>query len=1219
MIVNLLKKYYRLLIAAILTIALSVYYSKIYSTDYESSVQDFQSEYYALETQVENILDYSTKEIRNNGIHKQWTNLREGDYRFNIHVYRNDSLLFWNTNQLPIIRFKDIHFPSDGLLNLQNGWYFARAKTAGRYTVCISALVKKDYAYENSELINAFDDRFELPFSGKLIVDENIGYPIYSKKKEYVCSIVPDEVQIPTENESVVLMLLVLATVVAWLVFIFKLQLRFSGKWPRIAGIGIPVGLVIIRLISIKYGWLDFMEDTKAYSPSLYGANVWFPNFLEYLLNVAFIIYILVDLGWRFRDVKENPLLKTLSLVLLLLSILVWPMMIMLIKGLVLDSSIPMVINQLFSLNSYSLLAMASIGALFFAYFLFVRNTLLFSLNQSIPGSQLSVICFAMCCAYFLFEINYGEQLLFAGMFPMFFYGIALFFVFRTKGVRALGTGLILLSGFSIVISATIGEFGKRREQAEKELYANQLANEQDIVTEVEYSKVAEKLQGDKFLKRFISSKKSTISLNDFQENLERRFFNGFWEGYEMNFSLFNENHEPLVGEAQKGLNNYKDLQKIIDSSGIQSEINSSIYYVSDYQEQYSYIIRQHLIGKDSTKAILFCTLKSKKIPEEIGFPRLLISGQTKVFESLELYSIAKYHNSSLVRNYGEFNYPSSYYKMTDGRKLKKGFFNYGEFNHYLLAQSSDDIIVLSTKNTSSLDELTSFSYLFSFYGLLLLPLLFRRNSSNVYRRTLSLAMKIQIVLISLVFLSLLAFGWGSGIFVSNQYNQYTNDVIREKLSSVETEVKAKLGAYDELSITENGEYMQYILQKFSRVFFTDINLYDTDGYLLATSRPKVFNKGLLSEQMNPMAFKNMKYGQKSEFVHHENIGELNYSSAYQPFHNKQGKRLAFINLQHFGQQSEFENQIQKFLVAIINVFILLLAISIILAILISNWLTAPLRIIQESFAGVKFGTHNEPISYNKEDEIGSLVKDYNQKLEELEFTAQQLARSERESAWREMAKQVAHEIKNPLTPMKLSVQQLLRSYNPEDPKSEAKLQRVANSIIEQIDALTKIANEFATFAKMPIPSEERLEILELVRNVKEVFETSGSSDIKLISNEEKIYVQADKDQIIRVFNNLIKNSIQAIPDDRNGAIRISVETEGEKVKIEVVDNGVGIEKSRLGKIFVPYFTTKSTGTGLGLAMVKQIIENHKGTIDFDTEEGVGTTFFIELPLEREN
>ena len=491
--------------------------------------------------------------------------------------------------------------------------------------------------------------------------------------------------------------------------------------------------------------------------------------------------------------------------------------------------------------------------------------------------------------------------------------------------------------------------------------------------------------------------------------------------------------------------------------------------------------------------------------------------------------------------------------------------------------------------------------------------MLFRTNAKGGFGTTLSLAMKIQAGLISLVFLSLLAFGWGSGVFVSTQYNQFTNDVIREKLNSVETEVSSKLVSFDQLNIYENGNYLQNLLQKFARVFFTDINMYDKDGYLLATSRPKVFNVGLVSEQMNPTAYKHIKLEEQSEFVHYESIGKLDFSSAYKPFYNSKGDLLAYINLQHFGQQREFENQIQRFLVAIINVFILLLAISIILAIVISNWLTSPLRILQESFARVKFGKHNEFISYDREDEIGALVKDYNQKLEELEFTAQQLARNERELAWREMAKQVAHEIKNPLTPMKLSIQQLLRVYDPNDPNSADKLKKVANSIIEQIDALTKIANEFSSFAKMPNPSEERVELISLINGVKQVFE--GQSAISVDSEDLELFINADKDQFVRVFNNLIKNAIQSIPSDRQGQIDIHLQQKDKKVEITIKDNGIGIDEEMQSKIFVPYFTTKGTGTGLGLAMVKQIVENHKGTIDFETVVGEGTAFTLVLPI----
>jgi nitrogen fixation/metabolism regulation signal transduction histidine kinase len=404
-------------------------------------------------------------------------------------------------------------------------------------------------------------------------------------------------------------------------------------------------------------------------------------------------------------------------------------------------------------------------------------------------------------------------------------------------------------------------------------------------------------------------------------------------------------------------------------------------------------------------------------------------------------------------------------------------------------------------------------------------------------------------------------------------------------------------------------------LQKFAKVFVTDINLYDPNGILLGSSRAKVFNIGLLSEQMNSDAFHAMKYRNKSEFIHDEKIGNLSYASAYQPLFNENKKQLGYVNLQHFAQQNDFENQIQLFLIAIINVFILLLALSIILSIIISRWVTAPLRLIQVSFSNLKLGSANQPIVYDREDEIGALVKNYNQKLIELENAAVQLAQNERESAWREMAKQVAHEIKNPLTPMKLSIQQLLRVYDPNNPSSAEMLNRVANSMIEQIDALTKIANEFSNFAKMPKQHIEKINLIALIDSVLEVFKQDSRMHIEFVHKNEYALVLADKDQLIRVLNNLLTNAVQSIPEDRKGELHILLSDDKQSnYSIAISDNGCGISENKIKNIFVPYFTTKTNGTGLGLAMVKQIVESINGSISFVSKENSGTTFTIELP-----
>jgi nitrogen fixation/metabolism regulation signal transduction histidine kinase len=416
------------------------------------------------------------------------------------------------------------------------------------------------------------------------------------------------------------------------------------------------------------------------------------------------------------------------------------------------------------------------------------------------------------------------------------------------------------------------------------------------------------------------------------------------------------------------------------------------------------------------------------------------------------------------------------------------------------------------------------------------------------------------------------------------------------------------------------NEYLQELLLKFSLVFFSDINLYGTNGELLATSRPEVFDRNLIAPLMNPIAFNEMHFRKKIFFVQQEQISRSTYISSYIPFKNAAGEAVAYINLPSFARESEMQMEIRSLVLAYLNIFLLLASFMVAFALLLSRRLTQPLEMIQKKMQLVRIDKVNEKIVWNSRDEIGQLVNQYNNLLDQLQESAELLAKSERESAWREMAKQVAHEIKNPLTPMRLSIQYLERAWNDNDPDIDNKIRSTAQTIINQIDTLSTIASAFSDFAKMPVNQPIPLKVSKHVEETIRLF--NSHQDVQFDFTDHsfgQITVSIDKDNFRRTLTNLIKNSIQAIGRKPNGWIHIELaEDNNNFCVIQIKDNGKGMSKEEMSKIFTPNFTTKSSGMGLGLSMVKNIIETAGGTITFESVENKGSIFTLKIPVLKE-
>jgi nitrogen fixation/metabolism regulation signal transduction histidine kinase len=369
---------------------------------------------------------------------------------------------------------------------------------------------------------------------------------------------------------------------------------------------------------------------------------------------------------------------------------------------------------------------------------------------------------------------------------------------------------------------------------------------------------------------------------------------------------------------------------------------------------------------------------------------------------------------------------------------------------------------------------------------------------------------------------------------------------------------------------------------------------------------------------MAPKAYYSMMQTEVSSFTERESIGDLDFNVAYRTVRNDKEELVGFLGLPYYSERSDFNEDIAEFIGTLLNVYVALLIIAFFAAFLTANSITRPLSQLRDKLRAVELGRKNEALEWATKDEIGDLIEEYNKMLVELERSASKLATSEREGAWREMAKQVAHEIKNPLTPMKLSIQYLNHAYQSRPEAIGPMLKRVSATLIEQMDGLARIATEFSNFAKMPSAQNEFIIINGLVQNVYSLFSNNDDVDMTLNIPNEDYSVFADKEQILRVLNNIVKNAIQAIPDDRRGEIMVELKEElGDFVVVDVTDNGCGIPVDTILSVFVPNFTTKSSGTGLGLAISRKIVEHAGGTISFSSEENVGTTFTVRLPIKN--
>ena len=476
-----------------------------------------------------------------------------------------------------------------------------------------------------------------------------------------------------------------------------------------------------------------------------------------------------------------------------------------------------------------------------------------------------------------------------------------------------------------------------------------------------------------------------------------------------------------------------------------------------------------------------------------------------------------------------------------------------------------------------------------------------------------SLRVRIFISMILLVLLASILIALVAVYQYQEEAKDYHEERLERKEEAIRRSINFELRATSFEEITENIPYIfKDKIYEIADIHNLQINLYDFEGNLLITSKADIV-ADTLSQCVDSEVLNNLYNAAEKRFVEkREENGEF-YQSSYTYITNSKFKPLTILNLPYLEDDDFFSGELIEFLKRLGSAYFFMFLIAIGLAFLLSKYITKSLKTISDKITATRLEKRNEKIEIEStSEEISTLVNSYNAMIDQLEDSAVKLAQSEREQAWREMAKQVAHEIKNPLTPMRLSVQSFQRKFNPEDQKIHEKVDEYSKTLIQQIDTMSSIAGAFSNFAKMPAQQNETLNVVEIVRLSLDIF---SEDYIVFTSEEEEIIAKLDRTQLVRVVTNLVKNGIQAIPEGKDPKILVSVGLkDDEEIFITVVDNGIGISEENKPKVFEPKFTTKTSGMGLGLAMVKNIVETYKGNITFTSEQDKRTVFKVTFP-----
>ena len=1130
-------------------------------------------------------------------------------------VYDAGKLVYWSDRSIAFYNTLREFRKKEGLVQLPNGYYLLKTRTAGNLQVVGLHIVKYNYEHENKYLHNTFFKEYKIPESFELKpLPTEKSLAITGTDGSYLFGIEPNGDYNCRENQlyyPAIIYFLGLAL----LLFYFKLEFFASGAVFILRVFALGAALFIVMWIHLIFNLPKVLTYLPVFKPDVFALNIWLPSLGDYFLLSLFFTFWLylftVDINLSKLQADSGLPRKAILALLFLFGSFLFLMVNFLIEMLIINSTISFTLNKIIGISTESILGIFSIALVLFSVLFFVVNITAEACEEFSTGRFLALTAGISVITGFSQWVAVGRVAVPALLLFFVASVVATAFYKRRMKKMSLSYLIVFVSLASVYSLVAFYRTIDKKDIESQKLFAVTLTAERDPAAEEFLGKIEKQIKSDNAIPSLLLQK------DDLREYIERTYFSGYFKKYIFEMYVCGPLDSLVLQPDNQTYPCDLLMESMIADMGV-SIAGTCFYFMDNMNGRISYTGKLHFEMPGTQDGVnIYIDLDSDLLFEGIGFPELLIDKSITRSENYRKFNFAKYYGGELTDKLGDYNYNfyiDSYEPENNEFTTKKR----DGFEHLIYHTSENNFIIVSRELTTFADYLISFPYLFVFYFLVLIVLFVVINRKIFPQKVVfDLKLKIQAAIISIVFVSLLLVALATIFYNVREYRLKHQNDLNEKMKSISEEIDMRLEDKEEIT-PQLVEWLNLELSKLSNIFQTDINIYDVEGGLLASSRIEIFQRGLVSTRINSAAFYEIfQNAQYNNFFQPENIGKLSYLSVYKPIINNSGDNLGAINLPYFISQDKYNQEITTFIVAFINLYVFLLLVSIVLAVFIANQITHPLVVIQEKLKKMELGKYNEPIYYRRNDEIGSLVKEYNKKVNELAISADLLARSERESAWREMAKQIAHEIKNPLTPMKLNIQHLQHARGWGKEYNEY-IERVTATLIEQIDNLSNIATEFSNFAQIPTARNQVFNLVSQLERVIGLFETHDKVAIRFKQiNSGPVMVFADREQFSRALINLIKNGIQAIPDSRYGEINISLSHNESSAVIAVADNGTGIPVELREKLFSPSFTTKTSGMGLGLAIVKNIAENFSGKVWFETELEIGTTFFLEIPIVR--